>query len=66
MSCCDNNCNQGRGCPARVAKIGRKDYAREPLPPMGWREYLPDLACAMLLCIAVLMLSALFVMVLHA
>jgi hypothetical protein len=49
-----------------VAKIGRKDYARAPLPPMGWREYLPDLACAMLLCIAVMMLSALIVMVLHA
>lgn len=33
MDCCNNNCNQGRNCPARVAKIGRKDYAKEAYPP---------------------------------
>jgi hypothetical protein len=33
MNCCNHNCNQGRNCPARVAKIGRKDYAKEPYPP---------------------------------
>ncbi len=33
MDCCNHNCNQGRNCPARVAKIGRKDYTKEPYPP---------------------------------
>lgn len=33
MNCCNNNRNQGRNCPARAAKIGRKDYAKEPYPP---------------------------------
>ena len=43
MSCCDEycsnyGCNQGRDCPVRVARIGRRDYAREPLPPTAWRR----------------------------
>lgn len=33
MDCCNHNCNQGRNCPARAAKIGRKDHAKEPYPP---------------------------------
>lgn len=33
MDCCSHNCNEGRNCPARVAKIGRKYYAKEPYPP---------------------------------
>lgn len=61
---CNNDCNQGRDCPARVAKIGRKNYDREPLPPMRWRDYLTDLAWAMLACILVMIVSATAVMVL--
>lgn len=47
MNCCDYECNQGRNCPvrgAKVAKIGRKDYTREPLPPTTWRRQLRALA----------------------
>lgn len=29
---------------AKVARIGRKDYAREELPPTRWREQLKALA----------------------
>jgi hypothetical protein len=53
MNCCDEHCstygcNQGRNCPARVAKIGRKDHAKAPLPASPWRAYLRDLGRAML------------------
>ncbi len=46
MNCCDEygDCNQGRDCPIRVARIGRKDYTREPLPPTVWRRHLKVLA----------------------
>lgn len=66
MNCCDYNCNQGRDCPARVAKIGRKDHAPEPLPRSLWRERLVDLARVMLVVILVMLVSATTVMVLHA
>lgn len=29
--CCDELCNQGRDCPARVAKIGQR-YPKYPTP----------------------------------
>lgn len=46
MNCCTGDCNQGRDCPARakVARIGRKDYDREPIPPMTWRSTMQRLA----------------------
>lgn len=46
MNCCTGDCNQGRDCPtrAKVARIGRKDYTREELPPMRWRSQLRRLA----------------------
>ena len=51
MNCCDYECNQGRDCPirrtpvteAKVARIGRRDYTREELPPSYWREQLKAL-----------------------
>lgn len=52
MTCCNHDCNEGRDCPARVAKVGQRMPAPEPLPPITWRDYLPDLARAMLLTIA--------------
>lgn len=30
--------------PAKVARIGRKDYTRESLPPTAWRRQLKALA----------------------
>lgn len=71
MNCCDDygDCRQGRDCPVRVAKvarIGRKDYTREPLPRSPWRVYLHHLAKWMLICIAVLFAAAFTAGVLHA
>ena len=51
MNCCDYECNQGRDCPirrtpvieAKVARIGRRDYTREELPPSTWRQSLKGL-----------------------
>ncbi len=48
MNCCDYNCNQGRNCPARVAKVGRKDHAPAALPSSPWRAYVGHLAKWML------------------
>ena len=68
MNCCDEygNCNQGRDCPARVAKVGRKDYAHEALPTSAAPHYLKHLAKWMLICIAALFAAALFVGITHA
>jgi len=45
-NCCDDygNCNQGRDCPVRVARIGYRMSAADPLPPSFWRVYLRELA----------------------
>ena len=50
MNCCDEygECNQGRNCPIRVAKIGRKDHAKAALPSSPWRAYVGHLAKWML------------------
>lgn len=58
MTCCNHNCNQGRDCPARVAKIGRKEHGREPLRGSAWRRQLRYLAGSMLACLAVMLVSA--------
>lgn len=44
MNCCDYQCDQGRNCPARVAKVGTR-YPREPecVPPSLWRDYMRQL-----------------------
>ena len=55
MNCCDYNCNQGRNCPARVAKVGQRTPAAEPLSGKTWRDYMPDLAGWALAVVAVLM-----------
>ena len=60
MNCCDYTCNQGRDCPARVAKVKQ----RTPKHPAPLRQgisqiYLKHLAKWMLICIAVLFAAAL-------
>ncbi len=42
MNCCDDfgNCNQGRDCPVRVARIGQRMKTVDPLPPSIWRDQL--------------------------
>jgi len=58
--CWNHGCNQGRDCPARVAKVGQRYPANpEPLRPTGWRHHLKDLARAMLLVTVVMLLTAL-------
>ena len=56
MNCC-NECETVKHCmihgcipkqPAQVARIGRKDYTREELPPTRWRHQLRYLAKWML------------------
>jgi hypothetical protein len=68
MNCCDEygDCRQGRDCPVRVARVGRKDHAPAPLPASFWRAYLKHLAKWMLIAIAVLLVSAAVVGVSHA
>jgi len=51
MNCCTNDCNQGRDCPARVAKAKPVMRAADPLPPSIWRYQLKKLAYWMLLAI---------------
>jgi hypothetical protein len=50
MNCCDEygDCRQGRDCPVRVAKVGRRTPDKTPLPASPWRAYLRDLGRAML------------------
>jgi len=51
MTCCSNDCNQGRDCPARVAKAKPVMRAAEVLPPSVWRYQLRKLAYWMLLAV---------------
>lgn len=72
MNCCDEygNCRQGRDCPIRaerVARIGRKDYAKEPLRGSHWRLHLRYLAKWLLVTLFVMMTSAMMLfLVRHA
>jgi len=71
MNCCDawGNCTRGHGCPAgpaTVAKIGKTQPADiEYVEPCTWRDHLGDLAKAVLLVIAVSILSAAIVIIIH-
>lgn len=54
MKCCDEycanyGCNQGRDCPARVAKVGKKYHGSEALRGSVWRYQLRRLAYWLLL-----------------
>jgi hypothetical protein len=63
-NCCDDygNCNQGRDCPARVARSRAVMRAADPLPPSTWRQQLWHLAEWMLFgLVGVLWLSFLVV-----
>lgn len=49
--CCDSfdDCNQGRNCPIRVARVGQRMKTADPLPPSIWRDQLKRLAYWMLM-----------------
>lgn len=53
MNCCDEygNCNQGRDCPVRVARVGKRMKAAEQLPPSIWRYQVKRLAYWMLMAV---------------
>ena len=59
MNCCDYDCNQGRNCPARVAKVGQRTPAAEPLPPSTLPGQMRQVAKWALVCIATLWLASL-------
>jgi hypothetical protein len=58
MNCCDDygNCDQGRNCPVRVAKVGNKMPAADPLPSSTWRYKVRKLAYWMLVAIIALII----------
>ena len=72
-SCCDTyctnyGCNQGRDCPVRatpVARIGRKDYTREALPPTSFKRQLRVLAKWLLIVWSMLVYAVLLMSVLR-
>jgi hypothetical protein len=58
--CCNHGCTEAHDCPARVAKVGQRYPAiLQPLPPLTWRDYLKDLARAMLLVVLVMLATSL-------
>lgn len=36
--CCDEDCNQGRNCPVRVAKVGQR-YPKHPKPVVRYAKH---------------------------
>lgn len=62
--CCNHGCNQGRDCPARVAKIGQRSRAYDYVPEPGWRRNIKHLATWMLITIAMMLACAVIVGVL--
>lgn len=62
---CNQDCNQGRDCPARARKVKAYPAVPEDQPPFEyvptWRDYLPDLARAMLAVFVVMIVSAVVV-----
>ena len=51
MNCCNDfgECNQGRNCPVRVAKVGKRMHGPEPLQSVLWRYWMRRLALWLLL-----------------
>ena len=63
---CNHDCNQGRDCPARVAKTKRR-YPAHPAPlRQPQHTYLKHLARWTLVCIAVMFAAAFSVGVAYA
>lgn len=58
--CCNHGCNQGRACPARVAKVKQR-YPKQATPLRAgftWRRNLKHLAKWMLISLAASMTLA--------
>ena len=61
MNCCDQDCVQGRECPARVAKCRPVMLAAEPLPASPVAGYLKRMATAMLMVLAVVLVTCMWI-----
>jgi hypothetical protein len=57
MNCCDYDCNQGRNCPARVAKAKPVMLAAAPLPESRSKHQLRLLAAWMLRAVAITLVA---------
>ena len=66
MNCCDYDCEQGRDCPARVAKCKPVMLAAEPLPPSPAAGYLKKMATAMLVVLGVTFVICLWIVLIAA
>ena len=66
MNCCNGNCNQGRDCPSRVAKVGRRIPRYPDLLGHDEPHRMKHLARWALVCIAAMFAVAAIVGVLHA
>jgi hypothetical protein len=66
MSCppCTKDCEQGRRCPAKVARIGARWHGAEPFPPGAWRDKLIGASIGALIVLALLAIVSMFAMVL--
>jgi hypothetical protein len=60
-NCCNEygDCNQGRNCPARTAKVGQRYPAPAPLPPSTLPQQMRQIAKWVLVCIVTLWLASL-------
>ncbi len=66
MNCCDYDCMQGRECPARVAKCKPVMLAAEPLPASPVAGYLKRMASAMLVVLAVVLVTCMWIVLIAA
>ena len=66
MNCCNQDCVQGRECPARVAKCKPVMLAAEPLPASPVAGYLKRMASAMLVVLAVVLVTCMWIVLIAA
>ena len=66
MNCCNQDCVQGRQCPARVAKCRPVMLAAEPLPTSPVAGYLKRMASAMLLVLGVVLVICMWIVLIAA
>lgn len=66
MNCCDYDCVQGRDCPARVAKCRPVMLAAEPLPASPVAGYLKRMASAILVVLAVVLVTCMWIVLIAA
>jgi hypothetical protein len=66
MNCCDYDCNQGRDCPARVAKARPVMRAADPLPPSETDDFLHGIAVTAVVTIGASLVGCLLLIIIAA